>query len=113
MEKTILIMLIVIALLVCAIAGLIIYISGQAQKIKTAEATNKTILNSYRIVQKEKEELVTDNINLKNRLRALKVTGNSYSATPLKPKYDTGDFKAEILRDYNNGVTVNWIAKKY
>ena len=141
MENTILIMLIVIALLVCAIAGLIIKISGQAQKIKTMEATNKTLYKSYvgEIDKREKAEgiaeryeqkvgklstVITQQNKVIDRLeqynRKLKNANKDLAGVVLKrttkaivKKPTTADYKKQIIKDYKAGADVHDIATKY
>ena len=112
MENTILIMLIVIALLICAIAGLIIKISGLTQRIKTMEATNRTIYNDLKnALARERElidtnaDLISDNIDLKTKLRGLEKLQDR--------KYTTADYKKQIIKDYRAGADVHDIATKY
>lgn len=124
MENTILIMLIVIALLICAIAGLIIKISGQAQKIKTAEATNKTLYKNYQreVEKREKAEgiaeilekkvgklsaIITQQNKVIDRLKLKRIT----KALVRKPT--TTDYKKQIIKEYKAGADVHDIATKY
>lgn len=117
MQTIIFWLLVAIALLVCAIAGLIIYISGLQAKLKASYASNREIYKGYKDVREDNEKLVNDNIELKNKIR-IYASKELKEATkklnrPLEPVYDTGDYKKEILRDYKNGCTVDYIAKKY
>ena len=108
MQTIIFWLLVAIALLVCAIAGLIIYISGLQAKLKASYNTNKEVYKWYKQIQevlgKKQFEINTLHAQIK-RLQA--------KNKPLEPVYDTGDYKKEILRDYKNGCTVDYIAKKY
>ena len=126
MEKTILIMLIVIALLICAIAGLIIKISGQAQKIKTVEATNKTLYKIYQ-GEVEKREIADGKAeNLRKQVSQLStiITKQNKKIDSLEAdlediikryvkKNTTADFKEQIIKDYRAGADVHDIATKY
>ena len=108
MQTTIFILLIVIALLICAIAGLVIVIYDKNKKLITSYNSNKEVYKWYKQIQevlgKKQFEINTLHAQIK-RLQA--------KNKPLEPVYDTGDYKKEILRDYKNGCTVDYIAKKY
>lgn len=108
MQTIIFILLIVIALLICAIAGLVMVIYDKNKKLITSYNSNREVYKGYKQIQevlgKKQFEINTLHAQLK------RLQGKN---RPLEPVYDTGDYKKEILRDYKNGCTVDYIAKKY
>lgn len=126
MQTIIFWLLVAIALLVCAIAGLIIYISGLQAKLKASYASNREIYKGYKgeVEKREKTEqkvsklsaVITQQNKVIDRLeqynRKLKSANNDLARVALK-KPTTADYKKAIIKDYKAGADVHDIATKY
>ena len=110
MQTIIFWLLVAIALLICAIAWLVIYISGLQAKLKASYTSNKEIYKGYLQVKKEKEELIDDNIKLKSKLSGYELSGITKK---IVKRATTADYKKAIIKDYKAGADVHDIATKY
>lgn len=134
MENVIFWLLVAIALLVCAIAWLIIYISGLQQKLKVSDASNREIYKGYKAEQEKnadvKKELDYKSLLLEETKRGLahykklyehvydlyqnlKKNYNRLNKLQYGKKPTTADFKQAIIKDYKKGADVYDIATKY
>lgn len=134
MQTIIFWLLVAIALLICAIAGLIIYISGLQSKLKASYASNKELYKCYKAEQ-EKNGDVKKELNYKNKLLEETKKDLDYYRKMYEQVYDlyqklkksyirlnklqngkkptTADYKKAIIKDYKAGADVHDIATKY
>lgn len=138
MENVILWLLVIIALLICAIASLLIYITGLQDKLKASYASNKELYKCYKAEQEKngdvKKELAYKSQLLEETKKGLDYYRKMYDQVydlyqKLKKNYHnlclkanklqfgkkptTADFKQAIIKDYKAGADVHDIATKY